>query len=231
VKHTENNILISQAKYVANILERFNMQNKKPTPTPTIMGLELRKENCSSNVNLTLYKSMIDSLMYLTATRPNIMYAVSLVSIFMETPKETHWQITKRILRHVNGTKQYGIQYAATNDFRLVSYTNSDWVGSVDERKSMSRYIFHLGSGGISRASTKQPIMSLSTTEAKYAATTATTCQAIWMRRMLRDLRHDQRGTTSVFCDNTSVIALSKNLVFHKRTKHIDAKYHFIIVD
>eukprot|EP00253_Pinus_taeda_P007279 PITA_07279 len=90
VKQTENDIFISQEKYVVDILERFNMQNKKPTQTPTIMGLMLRKEDCGSNVNSTLYKSMIGTLMYLTTTRLDIMYGVSLVSRFMETPKEAH---------------------------------------------------------------------------------------------------------------------------------------------
>lgn len=126
VKQQENGIFISQVKYVANILERFNMDNNKPAPTPTVMGLELSKEDYSNNANMTLYKSMMGSLMYLTATRPDIMYTVSLVSRFMETPEETHWQVVKKILRYVNGTKQYGILYTATNDFRVVGYIDSD---------------------------------------------------------------------------------------------------------
>ena len=80
---------MSQEKYVEEVFKKFNMQNNKPSSTPTIMGLKLRKEECSKNVNLTLYKSMVGSLMYLTATRPDIMYAVSLISRFMDTPKET----------------------------------------------------------------------------------------------------------------------------------------------
>eukprot|EP00253_Pinus_taeda_P033570 PITA_33570 len=178
------------------------MQNSESAPTPTVIGLKLSKEDCSSNVNPTLYKNMIASLMYLTSTRLDIMYAMSLVSRFMETPKETHWQAAKRIL--------------------------SDWVGSVDDRMSTSTYVFHLSFGAISWASKKQRIVSLSTADTEYVATTAVACQAVWMRRMLRGLRHDQEGATTIFCNNTSAIALSKNFVFHKRTKHIDAKYHFI---
>eukprot|EP00253_Pinus_taeda_P007707 PITA_07707 len=105
----------------------------------------------------------------------------------------------------------------------------SNWVGSVDEKKSTPGYVFHLGSRAISWASKKQPIVSLSTTEVEYVAATTTTCQAVWMKRMLKDLCHEQVGMTTILCDNTSAIALSKNFVFHKRTKHIDAKYHFII--
>eukprot|EP00253_Pinus_taeda_P026863 PITA_26863 len=129
----ENGIFISQAKYVAELLKRFKMQNNKSERTPTVMELKLRKEDCNINVNPTLYKSMIDSLMYLIATRLDIMYVVSLVSRFMETPKETHWQAAKMILRYVNGTKQYGILYTTTSDFRFVGYTDIDWAGSVDD--------------------------------------------------------------------------------------------------
>ena len=90
------------------------------------MGLKLSKKDCSNNVNPTLYKIMVGSLMYLTATRPDIMSAVSLVSRFMETPKETHWQASKRILMYVNVTKEYGVLYSTTDDFRLMCYTDSD---------------------------------------------------------------------------------------------------------
>eukprot|EP00253_Pinus_taeda_P036168 PITA_36168 len=228
VKQIENGIFISQEKYVANILERFNMQNNKIAPTPTIVGLKSSKEDCNSNVNSTLDKSMIGILMYLTATRLDIMYAMSLVSRFMETPKETHWKAAKRIVRYANGTKLYGILYAAADDFRLVGYTDSDWPGSVVDRKRTSGYVFHLGSGAVSWASKKQPIVSLSTTEFEYVVATTTMCQEVWMRRMLRYLCHDQEGTTTIFCDNTLAIEFSKNYVFHKRTKDIDAKYHFI---
>eukprot|EP00253_Pinus_taeda_P023909 PITA_23909 len=114
--------------------------------------------------------------------------------------------------------------YIKEND----GYTDSDWAGSVDDRKNTSGYVFHLGSGAISWASKKQPVVSLSTTEAEYVATTAATCQAVWLRRVLRDLCHEQENGTTIYCDNSSAIALSKNSVFHKRTKHINTKFHFI---
>eukprot|EP00253_Pinus_taeda_P030210 PITA_30210 len=105
MKQRENGIFISQEKFVAYILERFNIQNSKPAPTPTAMGLKLSKEDCKNNANSALYKSMIGNLMYLTTTWPDIMYEVSLVSRFMETPKEIHWQATKRSLRYFKGKK------------------------------------------------------------------------------------------------------------------------------
>lgn len=156
------------------------------------------------------------------------MHAVSLISRFMERRKETHWQATKRILRYVNGTKGFGILYSSSDSFMLTGYTDSDWAGSVDDRKSTSGYVFHMGSGAISWASKKQPVVALSTAEAEYVAATAAACQAVWLRRVLRDLCHEQENGTTIYCDNSSAIALSKNSVFHKRTKHIDTKFHFI---
>ena len=210
------------------MLERFNMQESKEAITPTVMGLKLSREDNSKDFDPSLYKSIVGSLMYLTATRPDIMHVVSLISRFMEKPKDAHWQAGKRILRYVKGTKRYGILYTATECSDLVGYTDSDWVGSVDDRKSTSGYVFHMGSGAISWASKKHLIVALSTAEAEYVAATAVVCQEIWMKRMLRSLCQEKTKGTVIFCDNSSAIALSKNYVFHKRMKHIDAKYHYI---
>ena len=100
----------------------------------------------------------------------------------MKTPKDSHWQEVERILRYVNGTKGFGILYTAVNDFNLVGYIDSDWAGSLDDRKSTFRYMFHVGSGAISWASKKQPIVSQSIAEVEYIAENATTCQAIWFK-------------------------------------------------
>ena len=113
-------------------------------------------------------------------------------------------------------------------NFELIRYTDNFWARSINDRKSTSGYIFHMGLGAISWASQKQPIVALSIAEAEYVVATTTTCQAIWMRRMLRSLCHEQVKCTTIYYDNSSAIALSKNSVFHKITKHIDAKYHYI---
>eukprot|EP00253_Pinus_taeda_P011559 PITA_11559 len=200
VEESGNDIFISQAKYVNKVLERFNMQDNKAAITPTVMGLKLSKEENNKGFYPSLYKSMVGNLMYLTATRPDIMHAISLISRFMERRKEAHWQAIKRILSYVK-----------------------------DDRKSTSNYVFHMGSGAISWASKKQPIVALSTTEAEYVASTAATCQAVWMRIMLRNLCQEQAKRTVIFCDNSSAIALSKDSMFHKRMKHIETRFHYIM--
>ena len=146
----------------------------------------------------------------------------------MESPRDSHWQAGKRILRYVKGTKGFGILYTASDEFELVGYTDSDWAGSIDDRKRTSGYVFHMGSGVISWASKKQPIVSQSTTEAEYIEANAAACQAIWLRKILKDLCERQKDGTTIFCDNISSIALSKNPVFHGRSKHIEIRYHFI---
>eukprot|EP00253_Pinus_taeda_P012594 PITA_12594 len=229
VDQSENGVFISQDKYVEAVLKRFNLQNSKAAATPTVVGLKLTKEESRKDFDLKLYKSIVGSLMYLTATRPDIMHAVSLISRFMERPKETHWQAAKRILRYMNGTKGFGILYSFSESFVLIGYTDSDWDGSVDDRKSTSGYVFHMGSVAISWASKKQPVVSLSTAKAEYVAATAATCQAVWLRRVLRDLCHERENGTTIYCDNSSAIALSKNSFFYKRTKHMDTKFHLIV--
>ena len=118
--------------------------------------------------------------------------------------------------------------YTTVNDFKLVGYTDSDWVECLDDRKSTSGYMFHMGLGEISWASKKQPIVGQSTIEVKYIAANAIGCQAIWLRRILTNLNERQEDGTTIYCDNISSIALSKNPVFHGRSKHIEIRYHFI---
>ncbi|XP_057837950.2 secreted RxLR effector protein 161-like [Cryptomeria japonica] len=162
------------------------MINCKSAPTPVVIGLKLSKDDKGANVNPTLYKKLVGSIMYLTARRPDIMFGVSLISRFMESPKVTHWNVGKIILKYVSGTKNYGMFYSRSNDFNLIVYTDSDCVGSIDDRKRTSGYAFHSGSGVVSWVTMKQPIVTLSSAEVEYVVATRAECQAVWMRRMLK---------------------------------------------
>ena len=154
VSQTNDGIFICQTKCANDVLKRFKidlgkkkrfkMLNCKPTYTPVATGLKLRKEDKGTKVDPSLFKRLVGSLMYSTATRPDIMYAVSLISRFMETPMDSHWLTGKRILRYISGTRDYGILYSKSDDFILVGYTDSDFAGSIDDRKSTSVHIFHL---------------------------------------------------------------------------------------
>ena len=202
VTQSEDGIFIYQSKYANDVLKMFRMLNCKPTVTPIEIGIKISKEDDGSKVDPTLYKRLVGSLMYLNATRLDIIFALSLIPRFMETLKSTHWQAGKRILRYIAGTT------------KLIGYTDSDFAGSIDDRKSTSGYVFIFGLGSVAWASKKQPIVTLSSIEAEYVAATTTACQTVWMRRTLSELQYEQNEPTPIFCDNKSTIALSRNHVF-----------------
>ena len=165
--------------------------------------------------------------MYLTATRPNLMYSVSLVSRYMCKPTELQLQAVKRILRYLKGTTDYGIMYRGENS-DLIAYTDSDYAGDVDDRISTYGYVFLIGSGVVSWLSKKQPIVTLSTTEAEFVAAAGCASQAVWMRRITEQLGCVHNQGTLVYCDNSSTIKLSMNPIMHGRSKHIDIRFHYL---
>jgi hypothetical protein len=129
---------VCQQKYAADILKRFRMEGCNPAETPIPLGPKLSKKNEGPTADSTLYKSLVGSLLYLIATRPDIMYATSLVSRFMESPKDSHWKMEKRILRYVAGTINFGLWYTTSDCNQLSGYTDSDFAGNLDDRKSTS---------------------------------------------------------------------------------------------
>ena len=166
--------------------------------------------------------------MYLTATRPDLMYSVSLISRYMGKPTEMHMAAAKRILRYLKGSWNFGILYKWGWFDELEAFTDSDYAGDVDDRKSTSGYVFLLNSGAVSWASKKQPIVTLSTTEAEFVAAAGCASQAMWMKRVLGMFNQNRSRCVVVYCDNTSTIKLSKNPVMHGRSKHIDVRFHFL---
>ena len=162
VKQRPRQIFISQEKYADDLLKKFNMQDCKPLATPMAMNEKLSKDDGQNKVDATVYRSLVGSLIYLTNSRPDIVHAVSIVSRFMSNPSKAHFATTKRILRYVKGTKDFGILYEANRDFNLTGYTDSDWAGITDDRKSTSGYVFLLGKKAISWASKKQTAVIIS---------------------------------------------------------------------
>ncbi|KAL8155990.1 hypothetical protein AgCh_001157 [Apium graveolens] len=177
-------IFISQTKYVMEVLRRFGMEYNNFVENPMVPGFKISKDENGIEMDDSFFQQLIGSLMYLTVTRPDIMYAVSLLS--------------------------------------------SDYAGSVEDKRSTSGYVFMLSGAAVAWSSRKQPIVTLSTTEAEFVAAAGSSCQAIWMQRVLRKLGYRGNETTVIFCDNSSTIKLSKNPVMHGRNKHIDVRYHFL---
>ncbi|WOG92347.1 hypothetical protein DCAR_0311611 [Daucus carota subsp. sativus] len=204
------------------------MEECKSVSTPAEASIKLRIDSTRESVNPTLFKSLVGSLRYLTFTRPDIMYAVGLVSRYMEKPKQDHFMAAKRILRYIKGTLNYGLFYTHSQNSKLVGYSDSDYGGDLDDGKSTSGYAFHIGSAIFSWSSKKQQTVALSTCEAEYIAAAACACQAMWLGYILGELNLAKEDPVTIYVDNKSAISLAKNPVSHSRSKHINIKYHFL---
>ncbi|KAL0313353.1 UNVERIFIED_CONTAM: Retrovirus-related Pol polyprotein from transposon TNT 1-94 [Sesamum radiatum] len=226
VLQKSDGIFICQRNYAIEILEKFGMIDSNSVGSPIVPGFKVSKDDDGVSVDDTYYKQLVGSLMYLIATRPDMMFATCLISRYMAKPKEIHLQTAKRLLRYLKGTVNYGIYYKKEGE--LLAFTDSDYAGDVDDRKSTSGYVFMMSSGAVSWCSKKQPIVTLSTTEAEFVAATVCACQGIWMKRILKELGYFKEECITVMCDNSSTIKLSKNPVMHGRSKHIDVRFHFL---
>ncbi|RVW21204.1 Retrovirus-related Pol polyprotein from transposon RE2 [Vitis vinifera] len=164
------------------------MEECKPTSTPMNQKEKFCKENGVEKVDEGLFRSMIGCLMYLTATRLDIMYVVSLLSRYMHCASEIHFQATKHVLRYVKGTIDYGIKFSQVKNFILHGYSDSDWVGCVDDMRSTSGYCFSFGSSIFSWSTKKQEVMAQPMAKAEYVVTTAAINQVLWLRKLLIDL-------------------------------------------
>lgn len=228
VHQTKDGIFMNQEKYAHEVLKKYKMESCKFVPTPLVQNLKLSKEDGAGKVNVSLYRSLVGSLLYLTSSRPDLMYAASLLSRFMQSPSEIHFAATKRVLRYLKGTTQFGIWYKPRKNGSLIGYVDSDWAGNIDDMKSTMGYVFSLGSGMFSWNSKKQEIVAQSTAEAEYVAGAAAANQAIWLRKILLDLGAEQLEATEIYCDSKSAIAIAQNPVQHGKTKHIQVKFHVI---
>ncbi|KAL6333170.1 hypothetical protein AAG906_028353 [Vitis piasezkii] len=215
VHQKQNEIFICQQKYAKEILKKFKMEECKPTSTPMNQKEKFCKEDGAEKVDEGLYRSMIGCLMYLTATRPDIMHAVSLLSRYMHCASEIHFQAAKRVIRYVKGTVDYGIKFSQVQSFNFHGFSDSDWAGCVDDMRSTSGYCFSFGSGVFSWSSRKQEVVAQSTAEAEYIAAVAAVNQALWLRKLLTDLDMKQEVSTKVFVDNQATISIANDPVFH----------------
>jgi len=228
IKQSDNEGFIFQKKYAKEILRKFQMEECKAVSTPMNQKEKLSKEDGADKVDEGYYRSMIGCLMYLTATRPDILFVVSLLSRFMHCASETHLVAARRILRYVKGTIDYGVKYESCQNFKLCGFSDSDWAGSIDDMKSTSGYCFSIGSGVFSWCTKKQETVAQSTAEAEFIAATAAVNQVLWLKKILCDLHLQQNHKIEVFIDNQAAIAISNDPVCHGKTKHFNIKLYFL---
>ncbi|GJT00587.1 putative ribonuclease H-like domain-containing protein [Tanacetum coccineum] len=227
VKQKEDGIFISQDKYVAEILKKFDFASVKTASTPIETQKPLVKDEEATDVDVHLYRSMIGSLMYLTASRPDIMFAVCACSRFQVTPKTSHLNAVKRIFRYLKGKPKLGLWYPRVSSFDLEAYSDSDYAGANLDRKSTTGGCQFLGRRLISWQCKKQTIVATSTTEAEYVAAANCCGQVLWIQNQMLDYGFNFMNT-KIYIDNESTICIVKNPVFHSKTKHIEIRHHFI---
>ncbi|WJX50151.1 hypothetical protein P8452_36497 [Trifolium repens] len=218
---------IHQSKYTKELLKKFNLDDCKIMSTPMHPTSSLSKEEIGSKVDQKLYRGMIGSLLYLTASRPDILYSVCLCARFQSDPREPHLTVVKRIFRYLKGTTNLGLLYKKSLDSKLVGFCDADYAGDKIERKSTSGNCQFIGENLISWASKRQTTIALSTAEAEYISAAKCCTQLLWMKYQLEDYNIAE-SSIPLCCDNTAAIHLSKNPILHSRAKHIEIKHHFI---
>ncbi|GJR02989.1 putative ribonuclease H-like domain-containing protein [Tanacetum coccineum] len=227
VKQSQEGIFISQDKYVAEILKKFDFVSVKSAVTPMETKAPLAQDEGGPDVDLHLYRSMIGCLMYLTASRPDIMYAVCACSRFQVTPKVSHLYAVKRIFKYIKGKPKLGLWYPRESPLDLVAYSDSDYAAANLDRKSTTGGCQFLGRRLISWQCKKQTIVATSTTEAEYVAAASCCGQVLWLQNQLLDYGFNFMNTI-IHIDNQSTICIIKNPVYHSKTKHIEIRHHFI---
>ncbi|GJR28156.1 putative ribonuclease H-like domain-containing protein [Tanacetum coccineum] len=227
VTQKDDGIFISQDKYVDEILKKFGFSTVKRASTPMDTSKPLLKDEEAKDVDVHLYRSMIRSLMYLTASRPDIMFVVCACARFQVTPKVSHLHVVKRIFRYLKGQPKLGLWYPKNSPFDLEAYTDSDYAGASLDRKSTTGGCQFLRRRLISWQCKKQTIVANSTTKAEYVAASSCCGQVLWIQNQMLDYGYNFMNT-KIFIDNESTICIVKNPVFHSKTKHIEIRHHFI---
>ncbi|GJR17363.1 retrovirus-related pol polyprotein from transposon TNT 1-94 [Tanacetum coccineum] len=214
-------------RYIKEMLKKFGLEDSKPMKTPMSSDTKLTKDKECESVDSTKYRGMIGSLLYLTASRPDIMFSVCLYTRFQEDPKTSHLEAVKRIFLYIKRTTHLGLWYLKGTGIETVVYSKSDHAGDYVDRKSTSGICTFVGCCLTSWFSKKQTTLAISTTKAEYVSAGKACQQALWMKQALID--YDVRlDDVPIMCDNKGAIDLRKNSMRHSRTKHIEIRHHFL---
>lgn len=228
ITRTKSGLHLSQNRYTLDILNRSDLINAKPVSTPCSSGGKLSMFDGVLYADVTLYRSIVGALQYLTLTRPDITYSVNQVSQFMHSPTDVHFLAVKRILRYLKGTLGRGLFFNANSIFQIRAFSDADWAGNPDTRRSTTGSCVFLGNHLISWSSKKQPTVARSSTEAEYRALALTAADITWIQYLLKDLSIVMTQSPILYCDNISATYMALNPIMHSRTKHVQIDYHFV---
>ncbi|GJV53333.1 retrovirus-related pol polyprotein from transposon TNT 1-94 [Tanacetum coccineum] len=220
-------IFINQSKYTLESLKKYGFDSCDPVDTPMVEKSKLDEDKEGKDVDPSHYRGMIGTLLYLTASRPDLQFAICMCARYQARPTEKHLHAVKRIFRYLRGTVNRGLWYPKDSSIALTAFADADHAGCQDTRRSTSGSMQFLGDRLVSWSSKRQKSVAISSTEAEYIAMSGCCAQILWMRSQLTDYGLGF-NKIPMYCDNKSAIALCCNNVQHSRSKHIDIRFHFI---
>lgn len=228
VARNSDGLFLCQRKYTLDILTECGMLGARPSAFPMAQQHGLSVDSGEPLEDPTQYRRLIGRLIYLTITRPELCYSVHILSQFMQSPRQPHWNAAVRVLRYLKQNPGQGIFLRKPTSLQLAGYCDSDWASCPTTRRSVTGYFVTLGGCPVSWKTKKQNTVSRSSAEAEYRAMASATSELLWLRALLRSFNIHHAEPMQLFCDNQAALHIAANPVFHERTKHIEIDCHFI---
>jgi hypothetical protein len=228
---------LSQKTYIDRVLKKYNMHKCSATPAPIVKGDKFGTYQCPRNqyeidqMKTVPYASAVGSIMYAqVCTRPDLAFVTGMLGRYQSNPGPDHWKAVKKVLRYLQGTKNYMLKFRESDNLEVVGYSDADFAGCVDTKKSTSGYIFTLAGGAISWKSSKQTLTASSTMQAEFVACYEATGQAVWLKNFIPGLRVVDSivKPLTLYCDNQPAVFYTSNNKSSGAAKHIDIKYHVV---
>lgn len=226
--HSTKGITLCQRQYCLDLLEDCGTLGSKPLSTPVEPGTHLHNADGPLYSDVSSYRRLIGRLLYLTTTRPDISFAIQQLSQFLDKPTETHYKAAQRVLKYLKGCPGKGIFFPRSSSLQILGFSDADWAGCPDTRRSVSGFCFFLGDSLICWKSKKQTTVARSSSKAEYRALGTATCELQWLSFLLQDLRVHCSKQAVLFCDNQSALHIAANPVFHEHTKHLEIDCHVV---